>query len=392
MMITIALSSTAMLVHAADSQQWLTINSKLLPVAQSQHARLFSEVPAAETESSVSIIQIDKSKLRQFTNAVQQQRGRCGGFIVHDSLEDALADANMPVTTSNFKPPEITHQFMIDILNAQLDNAHIIDMIKQQTSHKNRYYQSKYGVDASDELRDTWADLVKDLPYASVKQISNSFPQKTVELTLKGSKYPDQVIVLGAHLDSIAGLPLFHKYSQAPGADDDASGIASETEIIRILAYSRTQLERTVKFYGYAAEEGGLRGSKKITQLAASNGENVLSAVQFDMTNVKRSNEDVVFMTDYTDINLTHFLEKLMDTYTPDLIYSEDKCGYACSDHVNWTKIGVPAAMPFESELRDLNPNIHSRRDTLENSDVTGMTALNFSKLGMAYIIESGLF
>ena len=382
------LSSIGSFAYANSDSQWLTINNNLLPIAQSQHAKLFSGVSSSSISSSVSIIKMDKNKLDQFSEQVNQQRGRCGGFMVHDSLEDALAAASTNTTASSYNIPSINQSNLVNDLLPQLDNGHIADMIRQQSSHYNRYYKSSKGEEASDQLKDTWTSLVKNLSFASIKQISNPFTQQSVELTLKGSKYPNEVIVIGAHLDSISGI-FFHSWSKAPGADDDASGIASETEIIRVLAENQIQPERTIKFYGYAAEEGGLLGSKNVVNIAQNNHENDISALQLDMTNYKGSDKDFVFMTDYTDSNLTHFLETLSDTYLSSLTYDEDKCGYACSDHANWTKIGVPSVMPFESYMDEHDPYIHSRNDTLGNSDPTAMTALNFSKLGLVYLVES---
>ncbi len=47
-------------------------------------------------------------------------------------------------------------------------------------------------------------------------------------------------------------------------SDDDASGIASLTEVIRAAMAMGYRPARTVKFMGYAAEEVGLKGSKEI--------------------------------------------------------------------------------------------------------------------------------
>ena len=85
-------------------------------------------------------------------------------------------------------------------------------------------------------------------------------------LTVQGAELPDEIVVLGAHLDSINTSGGGSTTQRAPGADDDASGIATLTEVIRISLASGWRPKRTVKFMGYAAEEVGLRGSKAIAQ------------------------------------------------------------------------------------------------------------------------------
>ena len=79
-------------------------------------------------------------------------------------------------------------------------------------------------------------------------------------LTIQGTTFPSEVVVLGGHQDSIAGSNC--TTSRSPGADDDASGIATLSEVIRAAMALGYQPERTVKFMAYAAEEVGLRGSQ----------------------------------------------------------------------------------------------------------------------------------
>ncbi|WP_159203031.1 M28 family peptidase, partial [Klebsiella pneumoniae] len=113
----------------------------------------------------------------------------------------------------------------------------------------------------------------------------------------------------------------------------------------------------------------GLRGSQDLANQYKAQGKKVVSVLQLDMTNYRGSAEDIVFITDYTDSNLSQFLTTLIDEYLPELTYGYDRCGYACSDHASWHKAGFSAAMPFESKFKDYNPKIHTSQDTLANSD-----------------------
>lgn len=70
-------------------------------------------------------------------------------------------------------------------------------------------------------------------------------------------------LLLGAHLDSIASLtPGWDgTIDPAPGADDDASGVAAVIECARLLAEAGVFYERTVEFVLFNAEEQGKLGS-----------------------------------------------------------------------------------------------------------------------------------
>ncbi|WAC03885.1 M20/M25/M40 family metallo-hydrolase [Lacinutrix neustonica] len=104
--------------------------------------------------------------------------------------------------------------------------------------------------------------------------------------------------------------------NDAPGADDNASGIATITEAARVLFEMNFKPKRTIEFMAFAAEEVGLRGSKEIAQDYKSRNVNVISYMQLDMTNYKGSANDVYISTDsYNDDNLNNFLIELMDFY-----------------------------------------------------------------------------
>jgi Zn-dependent M28 family amino/carboxypeptidase len=67
---------------------------------------------------------------------------------------------------------------------------------------------------------------------------------QNLEVELQGTTAPQEIIVLGAHYDSVAGTP---------GANDNASGVAALLEIARLLAgKSHT---RTLRLVAFANEE-----------------------------------------------------------------------------------------------------------------------------------------
>ncbi len=81
--------------------------------------------------------------------------------------------------------------------------------------------------------------------------------------TLRGSKYPDRVYVVSGHYDSRA-TDVMDSSSDAPGADDDASGVAISMELARVMASRRP--EATIVFAAVAGEEQGLYGSRHMAQ------------------------------------------------------------------------------------------------------------------------------
>jgi len=69
---------------------------------------------------------------------------------------------------------------------------------------------------------------------------------------LTGTEYPDELVLMGGHLDS---------HEIGPCAFDNGAGALMVIEAARLLAKQRRHLKRTVRFIGFAAEEIGLLGS-----------------------------------------------------------------------------------------------------------------------------------
>ena len=105
-----------------------------------------------------------------------------------------------------------------------------------------------------------------------VQPISNRIPVPTtitnVIATLKGTASPERFYVVTGHLDSRV-TDVLDFTSDAPGADDDASGVAVVLELARLFATH--QFPGTLVFATVAGEEEGLYGSTFMaTQMKAA--------------------------------------------------------------------------------------------------------------------------
>ena len=196
--------------------------------------------------------------------------------------------------------------------------------------------------------------------------------------------------MLGGHLDSIRSGSNTSS-TIAPGADDNASGIATLSEVIRVLLSNGFAPDRTVKFMGYAAEEVGLLGSADIATDHQNAGTNVVGVMQLDMTAYNGSVPDIALIDDNTNAQLSAFTGQLIDTYLPTLQWTYSTCGYGCSDHASWHNRGFPAVMPFEARMGEHNPTIHTSNDTTATFNNTADHSLKFAKLALAFAVETSL-
>lgn len=88
--------------------------------------------------------------------------------------------------------------------------------------------------------------------------IENSYSEKPVEVyntvaEIRGSERPDEVVILGGHLDS---------WDLGTGATDNGTGVAAVLEAARGLAKSGLKPKRTIRFVLFSGEEEGLLGSR----------------------------------------------------------------------------------------------------------------------------------
>jgi len=377
---------------ASDKKVWITLGDaafrhvhQLMPGVAPVDSRHL-----AGGGETVHAVGVSEARLETVADAIHQRPQQCGGFVFHKTEAEARAALRNTAATGPSPSYAIDQRDLVEPVLAHMSDKHIEGTIVRLEAFPNRYYKSQSGVDASNWLFTAWSEMAKGRPDIVVKQIAHAdYPQKSVMLTIAGSDRPNESVVLGAHLDSIL-VSRMSDAAVAPGADDDASGVASLSEALRSMLEQNYRPKRSIHFVAYAAEEVGLRGSQDIARAFKQSGGAVMGVLQLDMTNYKGSTNDIVLFTDYTDSKQNAFLAQLVSAYLPGLKLGYDKCGYACSDHASWQAQGFPTSMPFESSFARDNPAIHTAKDTFANSGGQAVHALKFARLAAAFAIELG--
>jgi len=90
---------------------------------------------------------------------------------------------------------------------------------------------------------------------------------------IRGTEHPEEIIVAGGHLDS---------WDLAQGATDDATGVVQCIEIIRAFKALNMEPRRTIRVVAFMNEENGLGGGRKYAELAATNQEKHIAAMESD--------------------------------------------------------------------------------------------------------------
>ena len=382
-------------VGAGDETVWITLGADAFETLRARPDLSFeSHVLKAEAQrSEVMLTRVHSRDLERISAILHEAHRRCGGFMAHPSLEraqEALVSAALPEVKALPKAFQINQGPLVGSLKSKLDRDRIRNTIETlSTQFNNRFYLHAAGRNASVYLRNLWRGYASQRPEVTVELYEHpGWTQPSVILTIPGTTLPNEVVVLGGHLDSITGDNANPNFS-APGADDNASGIAVLSEVIRATLANGLPPDRTVQFMGYAAEEVGLRGSQEIANAYRQSGVNVVAVLQLDMTAFRGSVNDIVLISDFTNGPLNGFVGRLVDTYQPNLSRTSSACGYACSDHASWTAAGYPASFPHEAKFGEGNPTIHTTADTLGVFGNNANHAIKFAQLAAAFMVET---
>jgi hypothetical protein len=225
-----------------------------------------------------------------------------------------------------------------------------------------------------------------------------SFLGKTlhnVEAELRGESA--ELVLVTAHLDATAGSdPDFRPLtSPAPGADDDASGVAAVLAIAeRLVALARTSRPaRTVRFVLFNAEEQGLVGSGAYARRSKARGEAIAAVWQMDMVGFnarppqnwevhagfEQSPSVEARSRRLAEVLATVAAEVVPELPPPQIHHSASPGGDPAagrSDHASFQAYGYAACAVSEDFFLDApgapdpdaNPNYHRAGDTLIDS------------------------
>ena len=192
---------------------------------------------------------------------------------------------------------------------------------------------------------------------------------------IKGSEYPDEYIIITAHLDHIG---IDENGDINNGADDDGTGNVALLEMAE--AFKQAEKEgfgpkRSLVFLHVTGEEKGLLGSKYYTENPLYPIKNTVANLNIDMigrVDPKRESEDPNYIyligSDKLSQELHDISEAVNDKYIQlelDYTYNDERDPnrfYYRSDHYNFAKKNIPVIFYFNGTHEDY----HKPTDTAD--------------------------
>ncbi|KAJ3416427.1 hypothetical protein HDV05_001585 [Chytridiales sp. JEL 0842] len=296
-----------------------------------------------------------------------------------------------------FAPPlTLSRQSQVTPLTSQVSISSMTTFLTTFSGFTTRFYKTQTGSDSSEWLYQQILAISKTSPVQGLVTVERvvhaGYTQSSIVARIKGSKPNAPLVILGAHQDSINGNDPLR--GSSPGADDDGTGTTSLFETFRILVSSGFQPIRPIEIHFYAGEEAGLLGSQTLARNYKALGTPVAGMMQLDMTGYLPPSSTngkpvIAVITDYTSTLHNGFLRLLISEYT-DAVPGDDICGYGCSDHASWNRLGFAAVYPFEGVGETgITPYIHTAMDGI--STVNFEHVGRFAKIGIAWAVELGM-
>ena len=191
---------------------------------------------------------------------------------------------------------------------------------------------------------------------------------------IKGTDFPDEYVVITAHLDHVGyanngGSRGDFKGEIHNGADDDGSGSVAILEIAQAFKKAENKGKgprRSVVFLHVSGEEKGLLGSKYYSENPIYPMENTVTNLNIDMIgridpNRKSENRNYVYIigSDHDSQDLHNLSEKTnLETVNIELDYrynakDDPNRFYYRSDHYNFARFGIPIIFYFSGTHED---------------------------------------
>lgn len=199
-----------------------------------------------------------------------------------------------------------------------------------------------------------------------------AFTANNVVGEIRGSETPDEVVVLGAHLDS---------NDLGPGSLDNAAGCAALLETARAIKQLGLRPKRTIRFVFFMGEEEGMIGSTEYVKAHLGGMDKVVAALIMDIGAGKPLGWFSMGRTDLDDE-----IRSLMTPLSHLGVSMIVNAAFAATDNAAFMAAGVPNLVMLQDDASYF-PVHHTAADTPDKVDIRDFTSCVVALAATAYQI-----
>ena len=291
--------------------------------------------------------------------------------ISNKTAKLAVAHRDFPsVTEEDEKVREFMNQVSIENLTATVEYLQ---------AYEERYYNSEKAYDAANWIQEQLDNLeVLETEQFPVDYLGNECAPNIIAIQW-GTKNPEEYVVCGSHLDS------YSLSGMCPGADDNATGVASVLEAARIL--SQHNFERSIIYCAFGAEEIGLIGSAAYAEYCAEMGMNIVGYFNNDMNGYLNPGDEIHIDLIYPNSvePIGEYYMNLANVYFPEMQVRHVNFQAGDSDHTSFNQNGFMGIYPFE-DYQNYSPYIHSGNDLIGPSVNSFEMSQRYAQMNIACV------
>jgi Zn-dependent M28 family amino/carboxypeptidase len=235
---------------------------------------------------------------------------------------------------------------------------------------------------AEDYIRQVWRD--QGYRVTAQEYTVQGVQSANLEITRRGTSYPDEIVLLGAHYDSVLG---------SPGANDNGSGVAALLEISRL--FIRSDPARSIRFVAFVNEEPPFfisrqQGSMVYARAARKRGDDIRVMLSLETIGYYRDEpgsqqypplfrfffpDQADFIAFVSNIRSGRIMRRMAKAFRISTDFPLEHVatfsfvpGVAWSDHLSFWRRGYRAFMVTDTAFYRY-PYYHTREDTADKLD-----------------------
>lgn len=291
-------------------------------------------------------------------------------------------EAKHPIKNRDFPVITVENALIREMMN-QVNMDSLEATVQYLQDYQSRVWNSQNAFDASDWIAGRMEALgleVEQQPfYASTWSGSGEAAPNVIGIQ-RGTLYPNVYVVCGSHFDS-------YSYSgNCPGADDNATGVASVLESARIM--TQYEFEYSIIYCAFGCEEMGLYGSEAYASRCQQQGMEILGYFNNDMNGYLWGDQihiHCIYPNSVAPIG--DYYINVGNVYFPEMPVEHKNLMYGDSDHTSFNNHGYMGIYPFEDIDHD-SPYIHTSNDLIGPSVTSFAMSQRYCQMNIGCLAE----
>ena len=339
-----------------------------------------------------TLVYCPKAQQQQFDALLSTQ----DYVIVKGSVMPYKNDGAVAIFNKKASLPKLTRDFPVvteedprirEMLN-QVNMDSLEATVQHLQDYGSRIWNSNNAFAASDWIASRMEALgleVEQQPFNANTWMGSGAAAPNVIGIQRGTLYPDTYVVCGSHFDSFSYEAMMGG-GTAPGADDNATGVASVLESARIM--TQYEFEYSIIYCAYGCEEMGLYGSEAYASRCQQQGMDIIGYFNNDMNGYLYGDQihiDCIYPNSVEPIG-TYYMN-VGEVYYPELPIRHVNFNQGDSDHTSFNNHGYMGIYPFE-DYQNYSPYIHTPNDVIGTSVTSFEMSQQYCQMNIACLAE----